>query len=406
MPQYNYTAVDDYGKAVKGVLPAENEEELASKLSQEGYYLLSASSVEAKEKREAKPLFGWKRRIKPREIITFTHHLSTVLGAGIPILQGLEDLIEQTDDPRFKHIIMEIKNDVRGGSRLSEALMRHPNAFSELYVNILKAGEATGELDKVLRDLGSFMEWQEEMKGNIKQATTYPIVLFSAIVLLIGYLFTFVLPKFTRILLELNVPLPLPTIIVMAVSDFMRYNWYFLLIGIAIIVITWKVIAQFPWGRMALDSFKLRIPIFGELMRKTALSRFSHFLALLFKAGIDIIQSLSVVEKVVGNEVIAKSIRNAREQVRTGHHLSEPLRKSKQFPPMVVRMVEIGEASGELDKSLEKVSQYYDRDIPTTIKRVFTILEPAIILFLAFMVLLVALSMYLPLYSSLSRLGR
>ncbi len=403
MPQYSYTAVDDYGKSVKGILLAESEGELASKLSQQGYYLLSASTGEARGKGGSKALFTW-GKIKSRDVITFTHHLSTVLGAGIPILQGLEDLVEQTTDQRFKGMLTEIRNDVQGGRNLSEALARHPKAFSELYVNILKAGEATGELDKVLQDLAHFMEWQEELRGNVKQATMYPMILFSAIVLLVGFLFTFVFPKITGILKELNVPLPLPTVIVISVSDFMKSNWYYLLAGVGAIIAIWKLLGRFSWGRMALDTFKLRIPIFGELLRKIALSRFSHFMALLFKAGVDIIQSLSVVEKVVGNEVLARIIRNAREQVRTGHQLSEPLKKSKQFPPMVIRMVQIGEASGELDKSLEKVSQYYDREIPITIKRVFTIVEPVMLFFLAGIVGLVALSMFLPLYSSLGQI--
>ena len=405
MPQYAYTAIDDYGKTVKGVIPAEDEQELASKLSQQGYYLLSASSAGAKDKGDLGSFLVW-GKIKPREVITFTHHLSTVLSAGIPILQGLEDLIEQTSDARFRHMVTEIKNDVQGGSRLSEALMRHPKAFSELYVNILKAGEATGELDKVLQDLASFMEWQEEMRGNIKQATMYPMILFVAIILLVGFLFAFVFPKITGILLELGIPLPLPTRIVIAVSNFMRHNWYYILAGIFAIVIALKIIVRYSWGRMALDRFKLSIPVFGELMRKISLSRFSHFMALLFKAGVDIIQSLTVVEKVVGNEVIAKIIRGAREQVRTGYHLSESLKKSKQFPPLVVRMVEIGEASGEMDKSLERVSKYYDREIPMTIKRVFAIVEPAMLGFLAIIVAFVALSIFLPLYSSLGQIGR
>ncbi len=406
MPQYNYTAIDDYGKTVKGILLAESEEELSSTLSQEGYYLLSASAIKIKAKKNSKPLFTWGMRIKPREVITFTHHLSTVLVAGIPILKGLEDLTEQTTDPRFRRIIMEIKNDVQAGSKLSDALMRHPRAFSQLYVNILKAGETTGELDKVLQDLGSFLEWQEEIKENLRQATFYPLILFSSISLLVGYLFSFVLPKFTKILLELNAPLPLPTVVVISVSNFMKSYWYIILSCIAALVIAVKVVALFPWGKMTVDSIKLRIPVLGELLRKIALSRFSHFLALLFKAGVDILQSLSVVEKVVGNEAIAKAIRTAREQVRRGRLLSEPLKNSKHFPPMVVRMVEIGEISGELDKSLERVSKHYDREIPMAIKRAFAVLEPALLIFLACMVLLVALSIYLPLYSSLARLGQ
>lgn len=409
MPQYNYTAIDDYGKTIKGTLGAVDEEELATNLSQMGYYLLTAT--ETKEKKRGKiqkgprrsPLFG---KIKSREIITFTHHLSTVLSAGIPILQGLDDLIEQTQDARFKAILTAIRDDVKGGSNLSDAMAKHPKAFSELYVNILKAGETSGEVDRVLGEIGRFLEWQEELRANIKQITIYPIVVFSAVVVLVGYLFTFVFPKFIVILQQLKVPLPLPTIIVIAISNFMRNYWYFILIGIAGIIATVNVIVRFPWGRYAFDKFKLGIPIFGTLLRKIALSRFSHFMALLYAAGVDILQSLSVVERVVGNEVITRVIRRAREEVRAGRRLSEPLRTSGEFPPMVVRMVEIGEISGQMDKTLQKVSDFYDREIPQTVKKVFAAFEPIMIVILAGMVLLVAISMYLPLYSSLAQLGK
>ena len=401
MPQYSYTAIDDHGKTVKGVSSAGSEQELTAKLSQEGYYLLTAS--DAKVKGGGGAFLSW-GEIKPREVISFTHHLSTVLSAGIPILQGLEDLTEQTTDPRFKQIIMEVKNDVQGGRRLSEALSRHPKAFSELYVNILKAGEATGEVDKVLTDIGYFLEWSEDLRSNIKQATLYPKLLFGAIILLVGFLFAFVFPKITGILVELEIPLPLPTRIVIGFSSFMRYNWYYILGGIVSVVVIFRVIASYPWGRMALDKFALGVPIYGVLLRSIALTRFAHFMALLSKAGVDVIQSLTIVEKVVDNAVIAKVIRTSREQVRTGRQLSESLKKSKQFPPMVVRMVQVGEVSGEMDKSLEKVSQYYDREIPKTIKMVFAYVEPAMIGFLAIIVGFVAISIFLPLYGSLGQL--
>ncbi len=407
MPQYTYTAIDDDGKPVDGTLKAENEDELATNLSQMGYYLLTATA--AKQRKKAKK---WTKRgfyfgnVNQREIITFTHHLSTVLGAGIPILQGLEDLVEQTEDARFKGILSEIRDDVQGGSNLSDSMARHPEAFSELYVNLLRAGETSGEVDRVLAEIARFLEWQEEITANVKQITIYPAVVFGAIVLLVGYLFAFVFPTFTRILTQLNVPLPLPTLIVIAISDFMKNYWWLLLIGIAGVITAIKVILRFPWGKYAFDRFKLGIPIFGTLIRKIALSRFAHFMALLYSAGVDILESLAVVEKVVGNEVIARVIRDAREQVKAGHRLSEPLRASKQFPPMVVRMVEIGEISGQLDKTLLKVSDFYDREIPQTVKKVFAAFEPIMIVFLAGIVLLVAVSMYLPLYSSLGSLGK
>lgn len=408
MPQYNYTAIDDYGKTVKGVLLAEDEGELATSLSQMGYYLVSASELKAKAKKEkkpSKPVFVT-GKVKTREIVTFTHHLSTVLRSGIPLLQGLEDLVEQTEDAKFKKIIREIATDVQGGNRLSDALARHPKAFSDLYVNILKAGEATGQIEKVLNELGRFLEWQEELRGNVMQVSVYPAVVFSAIVLLVGYLFAFVFPKFIKILSSLNVELPLPTKIVIAISSFMSSYWYVILVAIIGIIIAVNVVGRFPRGRYAIDKFKMSIPIFGELIRRIALSRFAHFMAILYTAGVDIIQSLTIVEKVVGNEVLARAIRKARDEVRAGRRLSEPLRASKEFPPMVVRMVEIGEVSGEMDKTLQNVSDFYDREIPMTVKRAFAAFEPVMIIFLAGMVLLVAVSMYLPLYSSISKLGR
>ncbi|MCP4366260.1 MAG: type II secretion system F family protein [Planctomycetes bacterium] len=409
MPQYTYTAIDDDGKPVDGTLEAENEDELATNLSQMGYYLLTATTAKRGKKAKAKKgskggfYFG---KVKQREIITFTHHLSTVLSAGIPILQGLEDLVEQTEDARFRNILAETRDDVKGGSSLSDAMAKHPEAFSELYVNLLKAGEASGEVDRVLAEIARFLEWQEEMTANVKQITIYPTVVFGAIVLLVGYLFAFVFPTFTKILTQLNVPLPLPTLIVISISNFMKNYWWLLLIGIAGVITTIKVILRYPWGRYAFDRFKLGIPIFGTLLRKIALSRFAHFMALLYSAGVDILESLTVVERVVGNEVIARVIRDAREQVKAGRRLSEPLRASKQFPPMVVRMVEIGEISGQLDKTLLKVSEFYDREIPQTVKKVFAAFEPIMIVFLAGIVLLVAVSMYLPLYSSLGTLGK
>ncbi|MHC4196282.1 MAG: type II secretion system F family protein [Planctomycetota bacterium] len=215
MPQYTYTAIDDDGKPVDGTLEAENEDELATNLSQMGYYLLTATTAKRGEKAKAKKrskggfYFG---NVKQREIITFTHHLSTVLSTGIPILQGLEDLVEQTEDARFRNILAETRDDVKGGSSLSDAMAKHPGAFSDLYVNLLKAGEVSGEVDRVLAEIARFLEWQEEMTANVKQITIYPTVVFGAIVLLVGYLFAFVFPTFTKILTQLNVPLPLPTL--------------------------------------------------------------------------------------------------------------------------------------------------------------------------------------------------
>lgn len=400
MPSYNYKAKDDQGKTIKGVMIAASEDQLAASLDQMGLYLLSANKTRITDSH-----LRWER-VNRKDLITFSVHLSTTLSAGVPILQSLQDLIKESEKPVFKKVIEDVTRNIQAGSSFSDALSKYPKVFSELYVSIVKAGEATGNVDKVLDDLVAFLEWQESLAMDVKQATIYPAFVLSAVVSLVVLLMTFVFPRFTVIFERTNVPLPLPTRIVMGLSNFITSYWFVMVLVLIAIIISHRLIVKTPRGRYFFDKLKLNLPIFGSLMRKIALSRFSHHFSALLKAGVEIYHSLMVTEKVVGNTVIAGVISSARDYISAGGTLSESLKKGNEFPSMVIRMISIGETSGSMDKTLDKVSQYYDREVPVTIKKVFAVFEPIVIATLAAIVLGMALSMFLPLYQMLGMVGK
>ncbi|MGQ9617467.1 MAG: type II secretion system F family protein [Candidatus Aminicenantia bacterium] len=399
MPYYQYKARDGRGKEVKGVIIAENESALALTLERLNLFLVNAKEVK-KERESLRPV-----GIKRRDLITFTIHLSTSLEAGIALITAIRDFAESTENIKFKEVLMDIVKQLEAGAFLSDAMSKYPRVFSELYVNILRAGEATGNMDMVLKDLIKFLEWQEEINSQIKQASIYPSFVISLIIGVIIIMMTFTLPKFFPILKSFNVELPLPTKIVMGVSNFFIKSWYIILAILVAFIVTYILTNKTKEGRKFWDSIKLSLPIFGNLNKKVALSRFSHYLSILYRAGIGIVQALYIVEKIVGNAIIAEEIKNLRGGVIRGESLSEGMKKSANFPPLVTRMIEVGEDTGKLDESLNKVSEYYDREVPATIRRFFAILEPTMIVLLGGMVLFMALSIFLPMYRLTSTIG-
>ncbi len=402
MQNFTYKAKDEWGRTITGTMIAAGEEQLAAALDQMGLYLISA-----KEAASAQFSLGWRwERVKRKDLITFTVHLATTISAGIPVLQALQDLFEQTEKPGFKKIIEEISREIQAGSSLSEALSKHPKIFSELYVSIVAAGETTGSVDRVLNDLVTFLEWQEILAMDVQQATIYPAFVLSAVTCLVILLMTFVFPRFTVIFERTNAPLPLPTRVVMGMSYGIAHYWALIILGVVGVILSHRLMIRTPEGRYFFDHLKLKLPVFGSLLRKIALSRFSHHFGALLKAGVEIYHSLMVTEKVVGNTVIARVISNARDYISAGESLSESLKKGNEFPSLVIRMISIGERSGSLDKTLDKVSQYYDREVPVTLKKVFAVFEPLVIGLLAVIVLGMALSMFLPLYQMLNLVGK
>ncbi|MFQ5902634.1 MAG: type II secretion system F family protein [Candidatus Binatia bacterium] len=400
MPRFNYRARNLAGQRVDGVMLADNEEQLALTLREMDLYL-----VAAKPEKASIPIYIT-RPVKRRELINFTIHLSTSVGAGIPILQSFEDMERQTTNKTMKKAIQDIMENLRGGSSLSDALSRHPLIFSDVYVSMVRAGEASGNLDNVLRRLVSFLEWQDALASDIRRASIYPATVVIAILLLLGLLLGFVFPRILPVIQRLNAPLPFVTRAVIAVADIVRYGWYWILLGIASFFVFIRILKASEGGLLIIDAIKLRIPVIGGLVEKICLSRFAHYLGVLLRTGVDITQSLSITERVVGNKIIAQAVREAKEKVVQGNSLWRSLQETGAFPPLLIRMVFVGESTGTIDSTMEKVTEFYDREIPATVKRLFAILEPLIIVVLAAVVLTVALAVFIPLYDAMGRVGR
>ncbi len=398
--EWQYKAKDDEGRTVTGVLEADDEEALASVLDERNLFLVEASPAKKKE------AGGGRHRIRARDILNFTLDLSTILSAGIPITDGLADLAQSSEHSKLKVIIDDILASINAGSSLSAAFERHPRVFDTLYVSIVRAGETSGNLDRVLADLGVFLEWKADLRRDVVQAMIYPAMVLTAIGGLVTLLATVVFPQFATVLNQSKGPIPLPTQILFFLSNLFRlYWWVMLTVVIAAITGFWFWIRT-PGGRARFDAFKLKIPVVGNLSRDIALSRFCHFFQILFSAGVDISTTLTIVETLIGNTVLAGATRVVRNEVRSGNSLSQSLSGTGVFPTMVVRIFHIGESSGQLVASLEKACRYYDKEIPTTIKRVFAVLEPILYVFLAVIVLTVALAIYMPLYQMMGSLGR
>ena len=391
--EWQYKAKDDEGKTVTGVMEADDEDALATVLDAKNLFLVEASPATKKDTAAGKG-----RRVKPRDVLNFTLDLSTILSSGIPITDGLTDLSQSSEHAKLRFIIEDILASINAGSSLSAAFERHPQVFDTLYVSIVRAGETSGSLDRVLGDLGVFLEWKADLRREVIQAMTYPAMVMTAVAGLIILLATFVFPQFATVLNQSRGPIPLPTRILFFLSTNFRLYWWVLLFGIIGSVTGIWLWIRTPKGRAKFDAWKLKIPIFGTLVRDIALSRFCHFFQILFSAGVDISQTLTIVEAVVGNAVLADATRVVRNEVRAGNAISASLAATGRFPTMVIRIFHIGESSGQLSGSLEKACRFYDKEIPATIKRVFAIMEPVMYIFLAAIVLTVALAIYMPLY--------
>jgi len=400
MPGFKYKARNADGKLVEGVLEAENEINLANKLAEIDMVLVEANP--AKTTAANSFYFG---KVKRRDIILFTNHLATSVEAGVSIVQTIGDFARETDNVRFKKIVEDVERQVMAGTTLSDALSKHPEAFSELYVAVVGTGEATGNLGLVLRDLVNFLEWQEELISQIRQASIYPSFLIFMIIAVITVMMTFTFPKFIPIFKSFQVELPMPTKILIGTSEFFQSYWWLLLIVLVSFIVTYIITYRFPKGKFFWDKVKLKIPLFGKLIHKIVLSRFAHYFSILYSSGIGVLESFNIIQRVVGNEVVRQAIIRCTAAVERGSTIHESLKGEKTFPPLVMRMIQVGESTGKLDQSLRKVSQYYDREVPAAIKKMFSFFEPMLIILMGVVVLIIALAIFLPIYKLTSTIG-
>lgn len=403
MPTFRYEARDLSGESHSGVLDAPDEETLADVLRDRDQFLVEAEEASAGADRGRGG--WWTGSVSRQDLVLFTLQLATSLEAGIQILHALEALEEEVPGS-LQDVVRDMREQIRAGASLSEALARHPDVFGDLYANLVEAGEETGAVDEVLYQIASFLEWQDELVSDLRQMAIYPSVVLAGVFVLCLVLFNFVLPRLLGTIAELGVELSTPTRLLIAVSDvFTGYWWVFLAVG-ATLAAGYAIFRRTERGRYVVDSVKLRLPVVGEIFRKVALTRFAHNLATLYGAGVGILRSLELVEGVVGNAVIESRIREARERISMGDNLSESLSDAEEFPGLVLQMIAVGERTGALDESLDRVRQFYDREIPRTVDRLFSFMEPALILILGAIIAVVALGVYLPIYSVIQQIGR
>jgi type IV pilus assembly protein PilC len=392
MPVFQYSARSETGNDSSGVLFAPNEDLLYQMLRQQGLYLLRS------RKRRGGALRPERLRLSPKQVLAFTIHMSTCQQAGIPLMQTLHALARESSGIRFQAMIDGLITRISGGSLLSDALAQYPRIFDKHYVQMVATGETAGQLEARLEELVRHMEWHQEIRSQVKQSSTYPLIVITLLLVVIVIMMTFTLPKFTKLLMQFHAPLPAPTRIVIAASRAFSDYWFLLPLLPGIPYAVWRALGCTQKGRLLLDRIKLRIPVFGALQHKIALSRFAHHFSCLHVAGIDTLSSLTIVEGLVGNLVIAEVLRRVRLGVEAGKSLSQQLSQSPEFPSFVIQMLSAGEESGNLEATLKKVSQYYDREVPAAIRRAFTVIEPMILVIMGAMVAFIALSILLPIY--------
>lgn len=403
MPKFRYTAMDQGGDEVTGTLEAPSEDAVISQLRDQGY-----RPVEINEKSESFlsdiPLIG-SSAADPEEIAIFTRQMATLLDAGLPLLRAVNVLEEQTENEDFKAILSKISQDIQGGSSFSEALAAHPDVFDDLYVNMVKAGEAGGVLDTVLERLAEFAEKRQELKGKIKSATMYPAIMFIIAILVVVFLLIFVLPTFISLFHEMDVQLPLPTRIVVGVSNFLINYWWLVLAGIVGFYFLYKWYYSTDSGEFNIDKMKLNIPVFGELFRKVQTARFARTLGTLVSSGVPILEAIDIVQDTIGNRVISDTMDDVHESISEGDTISEPLHESGVFAPMVTHMISVGEETGNLDGMLQRVADTYERQVDDTVEGLSSILEPILIVFMGITVGIIVMAMFFPMFQLVNVVG-
>jgi type IV pilus assembly protein PilC len=390
---FAYKAKDPAGKVVEGNVEAADEKAAMARLRTQR---LSVTEIKAGKG----PKLGKKGgKIDNKDVVIFSRQLSTLVSSGVPIVQGLTILSEQAEAPNFKLVLNNLRTDIEAGLSIADGMKKHPNAFTELYVAMIRAGEVGGILDTILERLSAYLEANEALKGKVKAAMMYPIVVFGAASLITIFLIVFVIPIFKDIFAGFGAKLPFITQMLIDISDFMRNYLVYLLPPGALGVWLFKKWMKTEKGQWKVDEISLKLPIFGILLKKVAVAKFSRTLGTLIKSGVPILQGLETVAKTAGNKVIEKAIDNSRDSIKEGGRISDPLKKSNIFPPMVIQMISVGEETGSLDNMLTKIADFYDTEVDTAVKGLTSMLEPLIMIFLGIVIGTIVIAMFMPMFS-------
>jgi len=412
MATFVFQALNNQGQQIKDEVEASSSEEAITKIRDMGLFPTQVKEKGARKKiglgAQTKKRKGQSFSIgsvSVKQLTTFTRQLSTLQDAGLPIVRSIRILEGQMKPCKLKNVLIDVADDVEGGSTLSEAMARHPKAFDRLFVNMIKAGEAGGVLDTILQRLADFMEKAQRLKKKIISAMVYPVVVISVAVSIVVFVMVKIVPQFQKMFDEFDVELPGITKSLVKTSNWIRNNGLVLALAIPAVVILWKLVRLTNAGRYAQDRFKLMIPVFGLIINKTVVSRFARTLGTLITSGVPILEALNIVRETAGNEVIARAIGKVHDSIREGESIAEPLRQSRVVDAMVVNMIDVGEETGDLDKMLIKVADVYDDDVDNMVAGMVSLLEPAMILILGGTVGFIVIALFAPLVKLMQEIG-
>jgi type IV pilus assembly protein PilC len=399
MAVYRWQGVSPRGEALKGEMEATSREAVIIRLRSQRIQP-KANTIREKGKGldMSIPMPSFGAPVAQKDIVIFTRQFATMIDAGLPIVQCLQILAAQAETPAFRKIIGEIKDDVESGTTLAEGIRKHPKVFGDLYSSMVAAGELGGILDTILVRLANYLEKAAKLKSKIKGAMIYPACIVAAAVIVTGILLVWVIPVFGEVFSSFGKALPAPTQFVINLSNFV-IGWFYFLAALPIVAaVALRYAYRTDPGRVAIDRFMLRVPIFGELIRKTAVARFTRTLGTLVSSGVPILDALAITARGAGNKVIEAAILNARSSIAAGRTIAEPLTESKVFPPMVCQMIAVGETTGSLDAMLQKIADFYEDEVDNTVANLMSLMEPAVILFLGVVIGGLVVSMYLPIF--------
>ncbi|MEK6657739.1 MAG: type II secretion system F family protein [Nitrospirota bacterium] len=402
MANFKWTGKTRQGTMQKGVLAAKNKEEVIALLRKQNILVTSVQQAATDIKISIPGIGG---RVKDKDIAVFTRQFATMIDAGLPLVQCLEILSTQSENKSMASALKDIRQDVESGATFTDALRKHPKVFNDLYVNMVAAGEAGGILDTILNRLAAYIEKAMKLKAKVKAALVYPGVIVSVAVIVVTVLLVWVIPVFAKMFTDMGGTLPLPTRIVMGVSDGVRGNIIFVIIAIILLVVGLKYAYKSEKGKRIVDTVLLKAPVFGPLIRKVAVAKFTRTLSTLISSGVPILDGLEIVSKTAGNKVVEDALMGTRQSISEGKTIADPLGKSKVFPPMVVQMISVGEATGALDAMLSKIADFYDEEVDNAVAALTSMLEPMLMVFLGVVVGFIVIAMYLPIFQMAALVG-
>ena len=400
MATFVYKVRDHTGKTLTGNMDAENKEAIISELRKKNYFITSIGQKKGIASFSTEiTLF---QSVKLEDLTIFYRQFATMINAGLTIVKCLDILAEQVENKLLVKVLKEVKENIESGSTLAEAFSKHPKVFSNLYISMIKAGEIGGVLDEVLSRIADLIEKEYALRQKVKSAMTYPLFVLSAAVLMAIFLLTFILPQFATVFQSFGAKLPALTMGLITLTRLFNRFWYVLLIVIVALVFALLAYTKTPTGRMNFDKFKLKAPIFGVILRKTAIVRFTQTLSTLIKSGVPILEALQVSSESIGNAVVALAVTNAKARIKEGQSISIPLAESGVFPPMVTQMILVGEESGELENMLINIATFYNQEVERAVERLTSVIEPIMMAFISLIIGTMIIAMYLPIFGMMN----